>query len=119
MENLAYKEKEEVYAVINRLDQVVGIFSDYNDAVRVAEKYNALCIEALEDFDGSVGTVADTVMTSEITKKDMMKQKIYALVLILLSIIMIPLMNGDATFALFMVPCMVYLFFSKKYWIID
>ena len=117
MENLAYKETE-VYAVINRNDQVMDIFEDYNEAMQFAEFYNAMSVERLEKFNGFEGTVKETIMLSEIGEKDMLKQKIYAIFLIILTVAMIPI-TMDATFALFMIPIMICMLCSKKYWIID
>lgn len=117
MENLAYKETE-AYAVINRNDQVMDIFEDYNEAMQFAEFYNAMSVERLEKFNGFEGTVAETTMVSEIGEKDMLKQKIYAIFLIILTVAMIPI-TMDATFALFMIPIMICMLCSKTYWIID
>jgi len=44
-------------------------------------------------------------------------QKIFSLIMIALSLITIPLLNGDITFAIFIIPIMIYMFFSKQKWI--
>lgn len=45
------------------------------------------------------------------------EQKLIAIVLILISIVTIPLVDNDATFALLMVPFGLYLLFTRKIWI--
>ncbi len=117
MENLAYGC--DVYAVIDKHDNVIDILDDFNDALAVAEDYDASCIETLADYDGYNGTVTDTFWISDQEEPNMMKQKIYALLLIALSALTVPILDGDATFAAFMIPCMIYLLFTKKYWLID
>lgn len=119
MENLAYNLDYDVYAVIDKHDKVIDILDDFNDALEIAQDYNAACIETLADYDGYNGTVTDTFWISEMEKPNMMKQKLYALLMIVLSAVTVPLLDGDATFAVFMIPCMIYMFFSKQYWILD
>ena len=119
MENLAYNLDYDVYAVIDKHDNVIDVLDDFDDALEIAQDYNASCIETLADYDGYNGTVADTFWLSDLEKPNMMKQNIYALMMILLSAITVPILDGDATFAAFMIPCMIYMLFSKEYWLID
>lgn len=109
MENLAYNLDYDVYAVIDKRDNVIDVLDDFDDALEIAQDYDAACIETLADYDGY----------NEMEKPNMMKQKLYALLMIVLSAITVPLLDGDATFAVFMIPCMIYMFFSKQYWILD
>lgn len=118
MENLDYNLDYDVYAVIDKRDNVIDVLDDFDDALVIAQDYNAACIETLTDYDGYNGTVKDTFWISEMEKPNMMKQKLYALLMIVLSVVTVPL-DGDATFAVFMIPCMIYVFFSKQCWILD
>lgn len=119
MENLAYNLDYDVYAVIDRHNRVIDILDDFDDALEIAQDYNAACIETLADYDGYNGTVTDAFWISELEKPSMMKQKLYALLMIVLSVVIVTLLDGDATFAVFMIPFMIYMFFSKQYWILD
>lgn len=119
MENLAYNLDYDVYAVIDKRDNVIDVLDDFDDALEIAQDYNAACIETLADYDGYNRIVTDTFWISEMEKPNMMKQKLYALLMIVLSAVTIPLLDGDATFAVFTIPCMIYMFFSKQYWILD
>lgn len=119
MENLAYNLDYDVYAVIDKRDNVIDVLDDFDDALEIAQDYDAACIETLADYDGYNGTVTDTFWISEMEKPNMMKQKLYALLMIVLSALTVPLLDGDATFAVFMIPFMIYMFFSKQYWILD
>lgn len=47
----------------------------------------------------------------------MILQKIYALILILLSLFSILVLQGDATVAAFLIPFALYLIFTKQYWL--
>lgn len=116
MENLACN-LDRVFAVIDKYDRVIDILEDFGDALEIAQDYDALCIETLTDFDGYEGTVADTFWINDTEKQNMVKQKIYALLVIALSLVTVPLLDGDITFAVFMIPCMIYMFFSKQDWI--
>lgn len=46
-----------------------------------------------------------------------LEQKLLAIALILISIITIPLVGNDITFAIIMVPFGLYLLFTRKIWI--
>ena len=118
MENLTYKTTE-AFAVIDRNNNLIDILDDFDDSLDAADYYGASCIETLENYDGYSGDVVDTYWISETREPNMMKQKIYALLMIIMSVITVPILDGDATFAVFMIPIMVCMFFSKQYWIID
>ena len=110
MEDFTYS----TYAVIDNSNEVIGILNDFNDAFRLAKKYNASCIETLDDC----GTILNTFWITDEADK-MKKQKTLSLIGILLSIISVFATGGDATFAVVMIPCMIALFFSKEYWITE
>lgn len=119
MSNLSFNVSENAYAVIDRQNRVIEIMDTFNDALEMAMFYDASCIETLENYDGYEGDVVNEFWISDLDKTSFLKQKIYVLIMILISAATVPICNGDATFAVFMIPLMVYVFFSKEYWLND
>lgn len=119
MESLAYNYNDEVYAVIDRHDYVVGVLDDFDDACDFAEENGYSCVETWENFDGYEGQVVDEYWIEELEEPNFWKQRIYALIMIFISAATIPALEGDATFAVLMIPVMIYMLFSKQYWLID
>ena len=100
-----------VYAVINSNDDIVATMDNFKDALEKAKEIGASCIETLgEDWN-----VEDTFW---IESNDLSKQKKCAIAMIVISII-VSYIGEDITFAVCMIPIMLYLFFSRRNWIID
>jgi len=108
---------DNVYAVIDRRDYVIDIFDNFIDALELANDCDAACIETLEDYDGDEGVVTDTYWIAEMDEPDFVKQKIYALIVGAFSVLTIPILDGDLSFFLFLMPVMIYIFFSEQYWL--
>lgn len=113
MENLAYYN-DDVYAIIDSNNKIMDVIDDYDEAYEIAYNCGAKCIETLADYNGSSYQVVDRVW---IEQPDLIKQKILAVVMIILSIFTVFILDGDATFAAVMIPLMVYLLFTKEYWL--
>lgn len=119
MESLVYNYNDEVYAVIDRHDYVVGVLDDFDDACDFAEENGYSCVETWKNYDGYEGQVVDEYWIEEMIEPNFWKQRIYALIMIFISAATIPALEGDATFAVLMIPVMIYMLFSKQYWLID
>ena len=115
MENLAYELKD-VYVVMNKQNKVIDITNNYRDAEKIADLSGAFYIVKLENYNGKTGNVIRKFYCQEY-KNTISLQKIYALILILLSIISVFVLDGDITFATFMIPFMIYLLRTKKIYI--
>ena len=48
----------------------------------------------------------------------MLQQKLYALILLFVGIVSVPICDNDGTFAVFMVPIAIYLFFTREDWLV-
>ena len=116
MENLVYKYND-VYAVVNKMDKIIAIMDNFDDAYKYAEKMGCLCVETWKNFDGSIGEVSDVFWLEDRNKFNFLKQKFLALFMIIISLVSIPLFDGDITFAVFLSPMMLYLLFTKEYWL--
>ena len=57
------------------------------------------------------------IIHDEYVEHNFMKQKIYALCMILFSLLTIPMLGGDFTIACIIIPIMIYMLFSRKYWL--
>lgn len=119
MESLAYNYNDEVYAVIDRHDYVVAVLDDFDDACDFAEENGYSCVETWKNYDGYECQIADTFWIENLQEPNFLKQRIYALIMIIISAATIPFLDGDATFAVMMIPAMLYMLFSKEYWLYD
>lgn len=104
------------YAVIGRDNRVMDFFEDVNDAFAfmLAMDGDAYSVELIDDS----GEVLNTLCMDDVKRK-MKRQKGLAALGILLSIAATIMTDGDATFAVVMIPLMIILFCSKKYWLTD
>ena len=57
------------------------------------------------------------IIHDEYVEHNFMKQKIYALCMILFSLLTIPMLGGELTIAFIIIPIMIYMLFSRKYWL--
>lgn len=101
-------EDYNVYAVIDYNDLVVRLMDDFNDAVDYAKKSNCMCVETW---------LNNEELIDEYWIVTLWRQKIIAVIAFLLSILTIPMLDGDATFAAFVMPILLYVFFSRRRWI--
>ena len=101
-------EDYNVYAVIDNNDLVVRVMDDFNDAVDYAKKSHCMCVETW---------LNNEELIDEYWIVTLWKQKIITLLVFFFLILTIPVLDGDATFAVFVTPILLYIFFSRRKWI--
>ena len=111
-----------VFAVIDNDNQVVDILDDFHRAWDYAMDIGACCVETWKHWNGRYGNFANGVVMESYTvaqKPNLWKQRFYALIMIMLSVLSIPMLDGDATLAVFVLPITICIMFSKKYLLVD
>lgn len=122
MENLHDNNDGLVFAVIDNDNRVADVLDDFRRAQNYAVDIGACCVEVWENWNGQYGKFADGVVVETYTviqKPNFWKQRFYALIMIMLSVLSIPILDGDATLAAFVFPITIGMMFSKKYLLVD
>lgn len=107
MNNLAY-------VLVDKNDCVVGRERTYRKAERQATRKHVNRIVKVEN-DGRDDCIIEEYYV--VTKRDMLIQKLFGLVFIILSIIVPMAADGDATVSLFFLPAGLFLLFTKNFYL--